>query len=60
MRMKKKYNYDRTDSSEIFKNKSLMAAENRKKMSKITYIVICVLTAAVLAACIFAYFFDKV
>lgn len=60
MRMKKKYDYDRTDSSEIFKNKSLMAAENRKKMSKITYIVICVLTAAVLAACIFAYFFDKV
>lgn len=59
MGMNKKYNYDRKDSSEVFKHKSLMAAKNRKKISKMAYTVICVLAAAVLAACIFAYFFDK-
>ena len=41
----KRQDYDHTDESEVFKKKSLMAAKNRKRMSKIVF-----------AACMLSYF----
>lgn len=54
----KKQNYDHTDESEVFKEKSLMAAKNRKKMSKIMFAVMCLLAAIIVAACLLSYFFN--
>jgi len=53
----KRQDYDHTDESEVFKKKSLMAAKNRKRMSKI---VLCLLAAFVVAACMLSYFFNFV
>ncbi|MBS5875805.1 MAG: hypothetical protein KIC78_06485 [Prevotella sp.] len=47
----KRQDYDHTDESEVFKKKSLMAAKNRKRMSKIVFAVMCLLAAFVVAAC---------
>lgn len=58
MRRDKKQDYDHTDESEVFKHKSLMASKNRKKLSKLTFAVLCLLAACVLAACIVSYFFN--
>ncbi|WP_298455253.1 hypothetical protein [uncultured Prevotella sp.] len=54
----KKQDYDHTDESEVFKKKSLMAAKNRKKVSKMTFAVMCVLAACIVAACMLSYFFN--
>lgn len=43
----KRQDYDHTDESEVFKKKSLMAAKNRKRMSKIVFAVMCLLAAFV-------------
>lgn len=51
--------YDTTDESEVFKHKSLMAAKNRRKFAKITQYVLYAIAAFIVAACVFAYFFDK-
>lgn len=54
----KKRDYDHTDESEVFKKKSLMAAKNRKRMSKIVFAVMCLLAAIIIAACLISYFFN--
>lgn len=56
----KRQDNDHTDESEVFKKKSLMAAKNRKKMSKITFVVMCLLAAFIVAACMLSYFFNFV
>lgn len=56
----KRQDYDHTDESEVFKKKSLMAAKNRKRMSKIVFAVMCLLAAFVVAACMLSYFFKFV
>ena len=56
----KRQDYDHTDESEVFKKKSLMAAKNRKRMSKIVFAVMCLLAAFVVAACMLSYFFNFV
>lgn len=60
MRKNKRQDYDHTDESEVFKKKSLMAAKNRKRMSKIVFAVMCLLAAFVVAACMLSYFFNFV
>lgn len=57
--MSKNKGYDTTDESEVFKHKSLMAAKNRRKFAKITQYVLYAIAAFIVAACVFAYFFDK-
>ncbi|MDO4160039.1 MAG: hypothetical protein Q4D41_06260 [Prevotellaceae bacterium] len=47
------------DESEVFKMKSFMAAKNRKRMAKITNILLIIAAVAIVAACFFAYFFDR-
>lgn len=47
------------DSSEVFKRRSLTAAKRRKRMRDVAFAAVCLLAAAVLAACAWAYFFDK-
>lgn len=58
MRRNKRQDNDHTDESEVFKKKSLMAAKNRKRMSKIVFAVMCLLAAFVVAACMLSYFFQ--
>lgn len=45
--------------SEVFKHKSFMATKNRKRFAKIMKVVLYALAIFIIAACIFAYFFDK-
>lgn len=54
----KKQNYDHTDESEVFKHKSLMASRNRKKMSNILFMVLCIIAALIVLACLISYFFN--
>lgn len=58
MGINKRQDYDHTDESEVFKKKSLMAAKNRKRMSKIVFAVMCLLAAIIIAACLISYFFN--
>lgn len=60
MRRYKKQDYDHTDESEVFKHKSLMASKNRKKMSRLTFVMLCLLAACVAAACLLSYVFNIV
>ena len=55
---KHKY-YEAVDESEIFKQKNLASAKNRKKFAKITRWTMYVFAALTIAACAFAYFIDK-
>lgn len=54
----KKQNYDHTDESEVFKHKSLMASRNRKKMSNILFVVLCLIAIIIILACLISYFFN--
>lgn len=54
----KKQDYDHTDESEVFKHKSLMASRNRKKMSNILFMVLCIIAALIVLACPISYFFN--
>lgn len=54
----KKQNYDHTDESEVFKHKSLMVSRNRKRMSNILFIVLCIIAALIVLACLISYFFN--
>lgn len=54
----KKQDYDHTDESEVFKHKSLMASRNRKKMSNILFMVLCIIAALIVLACLISYFFN--
>lgn len=54
----KKQDYDHTDESEVFKYKSLMASRNRKRMSKILFVALCIIAVLIIAACIISYFFN--
>lgn len=54
----KKQDYDHTDESEVFKHKSLMASKNRKRMSKILFVALCIIAVLIIAACIISYFFN--
>lgn len=54
----KKRDYDHTDESEVFKYKSLMASKNRKRMSKILFMVLCIIAALIVLACLISYFFN--
>lgn len=54
----KKQDYDHTDESEVFKHKSLMASRNRKRMSKILFMVLCIIAALIVLACLISYFFN--
>lgn len=54
----KKRDYDHTDESEVFKYKSLMASKNRKRMSKILFVALCIIAVLIIAACIISYFFN--
>lgn len=54
----KKQDYDHTDESEVFKHKSLMASRNRKRMSKILFVALCIIAVLIIAACIISYFFN--
>lgn len=57
-RNEKTQDYDHTDESEVFKHKSLMASKNRKKMSKILFVVLCLIAVFVIVACLISYFFN--
>ena len=57
--MNKHKDYEMIDESEIFKQKNLASAKNRKKFAKITRWTMYVLAALTIAACAFAYFIDK-
>lgn len=54
----KKRDYDHTDESEVFKHKSLMASRNRKRMSNILFMVLCIIAALIVLACLISYFFN--
>ncbi len=54
----KKQDYDHTDESEVFKHKSLMASRNRKRMSNILFMVLCIIAALIVLACLISYFFN--
>lgn len=54
----KKQNYDHTDESEVFKHKSMMASRNRKKMSNILFVVLCLIAIIIILACLISYFFN--
>lgn len=58
MKRNKTQDYDHTDESEVFKHKSLMASKNRKRMSKILFVVLCLIAVFVIVACLISYFFD--
>lgn len=59
MREKGNHNHKRhVDSSEEWKNKSLTAAKNRKRFARFMNILLSILAALVVLACIYAYFFD--
>ncbi len=58
--MGKNKSYDKTDESEVFKHKSLTAAKNRKKFSKIMQWALYFMAILIAAACVFAYFFDAI
>lgn len=58
--MGKNKSYDKTDESEVFKRKSLTAAKNRKKFSKIMQWALYIMAILIAAACVFAYFFDAI
>lgn len=57
--MGKNKSYDKTDESEVFKHKSLTAAKNRKKFSKIMQWALYIMAILIAAACVFAYFFRR-
>lgn len=54
-----KHHHEHVDESEKFKRKGLMVRKNRKRMAKALYVAMLLLLAALIAACIFAYFIDK-
>lgn len=54
----KKQDYDHTDESEVFKHKSLMASRNRKKMSNILFVILCLIAIIIILACLISYFFN--
>lgn len=58
-REKKKHGHKHMDESEIFKQRSLMAKENRKKMAKLLNLLMVLLAIVIIIACFFAYFVDK-
>ncbi len=53
------HNHHHVDESEEFKKASFLAAKNRKRLAKITYVLLVLLALAVAAALFFAYFIDK-
>lgn len=55
----KRHGHKHVDESEKFKRKSLMVRKNRKKMSRILYLLMLLMLALLVAACIFAYFIDN-
>ncbi len=57
---KNKHYEEISDESEIFKRKSLSSIKMRKKARKITTILLILLSALIIAACIYAYFFDEI
>lgn len=54
----KRHGHRHVDESEKFKRRSLMVRKNRKRMSKMLYVLMLAFTAIVIAACVFAYFVD--
>lgn len=46
------------DESEVWKRKNLMSVDNIRKMENAVYIFMLIVSVLVVAACIYAYFFD--
>lgn len=55
----KTHKNEHVDESEVFRNHSLSLRQRRQKMQKIMYVVVSLVMITIVAACVFAYFFDK-
>ena len=48
-----------TDGASEYKRRNLSAIERRKKMARITYLLLCIMAAVLFLAVVVLYFFDK-
>lgn len=53
------HHHEHIDSSEEWKRKSLTSAKNRKKFARWANVALLILALIVIAACVWAYFFDR-
>lgn len=56
---KRHHHKKHVDESEIWKQKTLTSAENRKKFARWTNILLGIVACLIIAACAFAYFVDR-
>lgn len=58
-KQERRHGQEHVDESEVWKRKTLNSAANRRKMAKIMNVIMWAAAAAVIAACVLAYFVDK-